>query len=358
MILSYLEACNLRVISRAEFEPAGTVNLLIGPNGSGKTSFLESIHFLATGRGFRGGKGQELIRRGSAAVNVIGRRHDDEGTVTHLGIERNGQESRVSINGVSQRSAAELARLLPVIAASPADHHELFQSTKLRRAMLDWLVFHVEPQFFGAWSRYQTALKQRNAELRSPGYRPKMLAPWEQELDEAGTAINACRQRILERWSAALQGTGTRLLDAKLSLELFPGWDTTDALRDALAASRNSDRTIGYTQLGPHRADLRMHIDALDARTYASHGQRKLVMFALRLAQLDVFRAARQHCAIVLIDDLAAELDPTRRRALVDGLYALGAQVFVTSTEAGQSGLEACSNGRLFHVERGTIRAA
>jgi DNA replication and repair protein RecF len=358
MILSYLEARNLRVISRAEFEPVSTVNLLIGPNGSGKTSFLESIYFLATGRGFRGSQGRELIRRGSTAVNVTGQRHDEHGAVTHLGIERNGQGRRISINGISQRSAAELARLLPVIATSPADHHELFQSAKLRRAMLDWLVFHVEPHFFGAWNRYQTALKQRNAELRRPSGRPEALAPWEEELDQAATVITQCRQRTAERWSIAVKDSGTRLLDMGLSVVLQPGWDTTASLRDALSANRGNDRAIGYTQLGPHRADVDVRMDGLNARIYASHGQRKLVMFALRLAQLEVFRAQRGRGAIVLVDDLAAELDPIRRRALVDGLYALDAQVFVTSTEAGQSGLEACDNGRLFHVERGTIRAA
>lgn len=358
MLLSYLKAHNLRAIVQAELEPAKTLNLLVGPNGSGKTSFLEGIYFLATGRGFRGGQSRDLIRRGSAEVNVIGRQQDTTGLLTQIGVERSAQERRISINGVAQQSAAELVRRLPVVSAAPNDHHELFQSMRLRRAVLDWLVFHVEPRFFPAWGRYQKALRQRNAELRARASRPEVLAPWEREMDEAATTLQDCRASSVVRWSAALQASERKLLDGEFTVDLAPGWDTAKSLEEVLRTNRERDRGVGYTQFGPHRADLCVRLNGIDVRSDASHGQRKLAMFALRLAQLQVLHSERGRSAIVLVDDLGAELDPERRRALGAGLQALAAQVFVTATEPGRSGMEGWSDCKLFHVERGTIKAA
>lgn len=355
MPLTLLEVENLRLFETFRLTPDLGLNLIVGPNASGKTSLLEAIYLLGTGRSFRSAHLNQLIRHNNPSFLVSGLFHDESVPATRLALQRDSQLSRFSVGGSPQPSAASLARTLPLQIISPDSHFLFFTNTRQRRGILDWGVFHVEPDFYLQWVRYQRALNQRNAALkvRQP---PKACFAWDPELAESGERLSGYRQRFLEEWNARFQHYCLHLLDTSASkIELRQGWDPSTSLAETLYKERGRDSHAGTTHAGPHRADISLSFSGQPARISASHGQQKLLVIALRLAQMEIFtQKTTRHC-VVLIDDLAAELDPTHRQQLMHTLSNMSLQVFVTATEAGLVETKDWSSYKVFHAERGTL---
>lgn len=355
MALVEFGARNFRIFTDLAIQPAAGTNVVSGPNGSGKTALLEAINFLATGKPFRGQWGSQLIREGAASLLVHGICRGPDGIRTQLGIERSATERHIRVNGTQHTTAAPLAKELPVAAILPETHHQLFQQATSRRALVDWGAFHVKPGYYGVWRSYQRALKQRNAALRAR-MNPQAITSWESELCGAGEALQGERKQYVSRWSEYFKAQAQRLLMTECAeIQLEQGWDANITLQEALERQRAQDSRRGFTHSGPHRADLKIRLNGLDAFTQASHGQQKLLTFALRLAQLDLLAAERQRSAVVLVDDLAAELDSAHRREVVKALQETGAQLFMTTTNYSDPTADFENIGALFHVKRGAV---
>jgi len=355
MPLILLEAENLRLFEKIHLIPDLHLNLIIGSNASGKTSLLEAIYLLGTGRSFRSTQLNQLIRVSTPSFLVSGLFQDEGVAPTRLALQRDTQHSLFSVGGGLQRSASSLARTLPLQIISPDSHFQFFTNTRHRRGILDWGVFHVEPDFYTQWLRYQRALNQRNAalKLRQP---PKACFAWDQELVESGQQLHDYRESFLKNWNSRFQYYCHMLLGNPVAeIELRQGWDPHFSFSQILQNERGRDAQTGATHVGPHRADISLSYSGQPARIGASHGQQKLLVIALRLAQMEIFtQTTKRHC-VVLIDDLAAELDPDRRSILMTTLSALSLQVFVTATEAGLVQTEGWISHKVFHVERGKL---
>ncbi|MFQ5755925.1 MAG: AAA family ATPase [Acidiferrobacterales bacterium] len=165
MPLTLLEADNLRIVEHATLEPGPHLNVIAGPNGSGKTTLLEAIHLLALGRTFRSGRMAQLVRTSADALTVRGCWHTLSGEAVTIGIERTTTARRIHINGQTALTIGALARVMPLQVTGPESCYLFTHSARYRRGMIDWGLFHVEPQFYPLWSRYQRALRQRNAVL-------------------------------------------------------------------------------------------------------------------------------------------------------------------------------------------------
>src|SRR5262245_13573074 len=165
MSLAELRIENLRCVESAALEFSPELTLITGENGAGKTSILEAVFLLGRGRSFRTRTNERLIRHGQSALTVFGRTHSDPPSAA--GIEVSTEGTRARINGRNAESLLELSGILPVQVIDPEIHKLIEQGPERRRRWLDWLVFHVEPNFVGHWSRYQRALKQRNAALKA-----------------------------------------------------------------------------------------------------------------------------------------------------------------------------------------------
>jgi DNA replication and repair protein RecF len=233
--------------------------------------------------------------------------------------------------------------------------------SKPRRAQLDWGVFHVEHRFYPAWLRYQRALRQRNSLLRSGTIAPLESRTWDRELADSALQLHDFRQTYLDTWQPHWQARIRDFLpDMDLLLEYTPGWDVGQPLERLLAESWERDREKGHTQLGPHRADLRVRLGSAPADEILSRGQKKLVVCALKLSQVALLRQSGKDC-VLLVDDLASELDSGARGRLIEYLAASGAQVFVTAIEpeAVKPALErAGQDYKMFHVEQGCVGEA
>lgn len=332
------------------------LNLITGPNGSGKTSILEAAFLLGRGVSFRTRQSDRLVRQGARRLTVFGRLAPPEshavGVEVAAGGGDRGSTTRAKLNGEYVKSLAELTGIFPVQAIGPNVHELVEGGPGARRRWLDWLVFHVEPTFGDRWVRYHRALRQRNAALRTGDESAARV--WERELAATGEGIAQARREVVDSLQPFWSQTVAELVGIDLKLALTAGWDSTIVLMEALQAARPQDVSRGTTTVGPHRADVRLRALGRGARDVLSRGQQKLLAISMVLAQLELLRERLEVRPTLLIDDPAAELDGSRLTTFLARVQALHGQLVVTSLST-ESPLFRTPD-RLFHVEQGRLR--
>lgn len=361
MRITALDVRDVRCIEAAALEPAPGVNLIVGDNAAGKTSLLESIHLLGTGRSFAASRPSRMVRTGAGPLRVVAR--VQEGLSPHrlhrLGLERAATgPATMRRDGEDVDRIAEMARLLPVVPVHPDSHELVSGGPGTRRRLLDQGLFHVEPSFHVAWQRYRRCLAQRNALLRSTMSPAAELEAWEEELAEAGMRMDESRRayvaelaRVIEHRAPALVGG-----EVAVTLDYRRGWPEGSELRESLRKSRPRDREQSATTVGPHRADLVLRWNDRNSRQRVSRGQQKLLVYLLRLAQAEQLSRSTGEGCILLLDDLAAELDAERRESVLALAVDVGAQVFITAVEIDMLPLGSIEGFSVFHVEQGRVR--
>ena len=351
MRLESLEVRNLRILSELDCTPCAGLNVFVGANGSGKTSILESIHVLGSGRSFRTHRLGELVQRGSAWLRVRGELTGEDGGRYPVGVEKGSDGLQIRVAGEAVRSASALARQLPLIVVTPESQRLLTDGADLRRQLMDWALFHVEPGYLPVLQRFRRALRQRNAALRE-GAGDDALSVWNRGLAEAGEALHALRARFVEEILPHYADSLRELLPMPVDIGYRPGWDTAAGLSEALSAGTPTDRMRGFTGIGPQRADLSFRVEGAPAHQVFSRGEGKLFVVALVLAQGRFLRDSAGRHALVLVDDLASELDEASRGRFFAQLEALGAQTFITTVSRDLVAGADSRVMRMFHVER------
>ena len=364
MTLKRLFIQNLRNLEGVDITPSLQVNLIYGENGSGKTSILEAINLLALGRSFRSHKHKPLINHQQQSFTVFGRVHADDDSDVPIGISRNlDGDASFKANGVLVPSAADLAAYLPVQVINSDTFLLLEGSPKVRRQFIDWLVFHVEPNFFPAWKAIQRCLKHRNSLLRRDRIDPFELAPWDKELVGLTDKIHEFRSQCMAQFNETFAELLKEFINIDgIALGYYRGWDKEKSYADVLNASFERDKQQGFTRMGSHRADLKITVNGLDAAEVLSRGQQKLLVCALKIAQGYVFTRMTGRKSVYLVDDLPAELDEKHRALLVHWLDTMGTQVFITGVER-ETLLSSWRDKteitpKMFHVEQGRVTEA
>jgi DNA replication and repair protein RecF len=360
MRITRFEVRNLRRLADVAMVPSPGLNLILGDNGAGKTSLLEAIHLLAYGRSFMGRVRDGLVRSGSPALEVFAEWDEDASPrQRRAGLRHSGQTWEGRLDGESVAQLGELCAALAAVSFEPGSHALVNGGGESRRRYVDWGLFHVEPGFLPLWRRYARALKQRNSLLkqRAPG---SQLDAWDRELAEAGEPITRFRQEYLFQLHPVLQAISHDLVPSigDANLEFLPGWRHEElSLADALLLSRERDLMAGYTSAGPHRADWRLRYAALPNGETLSRGQAKLSALACILAQAEHHAALRGEWPIVLMDDLASELDRNHQARVLKRLAVAGAQVFITGTEFPQAIEGQAMETAIFRMEQGALTA-
>jgi DNA replication and repair protein RecF len=345
-----LRVKNLRCLGSVDIEP-GPNNLIVGENASGKTSLLEAIFILGRGRSFRTAGRNGLIRDDQESATVVGdvQREAARGTIG-VGLDRNGP-IRIRAEGKDASSAAILASWLPVQVIDPGVHRLVDESPGIRRRYLDWGVFHVKHDFLDQWRRYHRILRQRNAALKE-GPR-NGLAPWDEQLIAAAEAVTEAREAYLDGLAPEVAAVGEALLGERVALKYRRGWAEGKSFGDALQDAMDRDHRLGVTHPGPHRADVGIQFDRHAARGRVSRGQQKLLAAGLILGQLRHVRQAAGIRSLLLLDDMAAELDAERLGRFLAVVRELDVQLFVTALTPDAVALP--EPQRMFHVERGNV---
>lgn len=360
MPLISLEIRNVRVYAHAQILPDPNLNLIIGANASGKTSLLEAIHLLGTGRSYRTSDLEQIQKQNAIGLSVQGGLTIGLGAQaasTEVSFSRSSEGRRITINGLAQAQASTIAQLLPLQVISPDSHYEFRGSSRHRRGVLDWTLFHVEPEFHEISSRYQRVLQQRNAGLKASTH-SRLRHVWDESLAVLGEEVHAMRMHVLACLKTDFMTCCRDLFgtDQEVDLILESGWQQNKNLSQCLADDAGRDAARGFTHSGPHRADLSINLQYLAKPMDASHGQYKLLVMALRLAQIRFLAESKNKRCCLLIDDLAAELDTQHRARLVKLLSSLPIQLFVTATDQASIHIHDWPNHKAFHVEQGLIK--
>ena len=354
MALTHLRVEGVRIIESADLSPGPGFNLITGANAAGKTSLLEAIYLLGTARSFRTRRLDEVRRRQAEALQVVGR-VEKRGRTVVQGLRRQGAVTELRVDGEAVGRASALAEGLAVQVITPDAHALLVQGPRERRRFLDWGVFHVEHGYRRAWQEYYRALRQRNAALRQ-GAPDRLVKQWDGLLVGAAARLDEARRKYVDSLRPHLDTAALALLGESPEVEYRPGWGAGRDLAEVLSDQLPGDRERGFTHAGPHRADMELTSAGIPVRSVYSRGQQKLLVAALVLAQVRCLGERGQGRAVLLVDDLAAELDRVRRRALLELLAGSGAQVFITATEPELVSLPPAGPHRVFHVEHGRVR--
>jgi DNA replication and repair protein RecF len=331
-------------------EGTARFNLLVGDNGAGKTNVLEALSLLAPGRGLRRAALGEMARgSGSGGFAVSARLGGDSALGTAI---RAAQPNRrvVHANG-ADIPAVRLGEWLSVAWLTPAMDRLFADSAGARRRFLDRLVLALEPAHATLAARYDAALRERNRLLAGevePD--PLWLDGIEAQLAEHGEALGAARRRVVAALDAALAETPAEPFARPL---LAYASETPDDLAAALHAGRRRDRAAGRTLSGPHRDDLAVtlaakHRPAADCST----GEQKAMLIAIVLAHAALLDAARPR--VLLLDEVAAHLDPLRRAALFERLRAVPGQYWLTGTETAPFA-EILAEAAVWEVREGAV---
>ena len=355
--LKLFRAQGFRCLADTELTPDPRLNLITGPNASGKSSLLEGLFYLGRGRSFRGSGNRELIQTGAPGFTLFGEVSPTGEQANHkLGVEIAIGERKVRIDG-SNGTGADLAQLLPVQAIDPEIHELVHGSPEFRRRFLDWGVFHVKHQFLEVWRSYQKALRQRNAALRQ-GEADSAVRAWDAELIQHGEQVDLLRTAFLDAYLPLFESIVSDNLSFDSICSYKRGWSPNSGLEQALTESWSRDRAFGSTQVGPHRADLNLQVHERRARHRVSRGQQKMLGAALVIAQTRFVAANTENQLILLVDDPAAELDRENRTRLFEMLKDMPAQMFVTALEAEDLPEDfGWKHGEMFHVEHGKVSA-
>jgi DNA replication and repair protein RecF len=346
--VSRLVLTDFRSYASALIEPGPGFVLLYGENGAGKTNLLEAVSLLTPGRGLRGAALSEMARQGGSAFAVAARVGEtDIGTGTQpLAPERR----QVRING-APASVNSLSEWLSILWLTPAMDRLFTGSAGDRRRFLDRLVLALEPGHAHHCSRYEAAIRSRNKLLAEDGWDEAWLGSLELAMAEHGTSIAEARARTVaalgERLDEAPEDEFAR---ASIALEGWPGGDLASTLR----ASRHRDAAAGRATEGPHRQDLAVtHRAKQMPASRSSTGEQKALLLGLVLAHAELVAERRGEPPILLLDEVAAHLDPSRRAALFMRLEGRG-QVWMTATE--EALFDGISNATRCHVEPGAVR--
>lgn len=356
MQLDRLRIENLRLIEALDLELLPGWNLFLGANGAGKTSLLEAAFLLSHGRSFRSAARDALTRRGTGGFSVYGELATAKGGVERVGIARVGGRLEARLNRESV-PVGELVRHVAVLCFEPGSHELIAGPSEERRRFLDWGVFHVEHDFLAGWRRYQRALRQRNALLRTDAAHAGDLDAWDRELALAAEPLSTMRRNYFQALLPHLQQLSEALLPelGAPRLQFHPGFDEEQSLQTVLAAQRERDRARGHTGAGPHRADWSLGFDAAPRREHLSRGQEKLCAFTCVMAQARLHAQTTGEWPVIGLDDLAAEVDLAHQRRMLAILAVSGAQVLVTGTEESAALAEAGAPIGRFHVEQGHV---
>jgi DNA replication and repair protein RecF len=329
--------------------------VLVGANGAGKTNLLEALSFLAPGRGLRRARLDEVCRRSrsddsdAAAWAVAATLDTPEGRVTiGTGLEPGRREGSllrrvVRIDGRPASSQTALGLHVAAVWLTPQLDRLFLDGASDRRRFLDRLVTALHPEHAGDVAAYENALRQRSRLLGEGNRDPHWFTALEDTMARHGVALAANRADTVQRLDAAARlGVGPFPRASLAMAGKIDGWiatmaalDAEDRLRSELAANRLRDAESGTTSVGPHRSDLAVrHLDLDLPAAEGSTGQQKAVLVSIALAHARLVALSRGRPPLLLLDEIAAHLDSERRKALFDEVVALGAQSWMTGTDA------------------------
>ncbi|ABO48556.1 DNA replication and repair protein RecF [Desulforamulus reducens MI-1] len=365
MRVKKLSLRNFRNYKEAQFIPHPSINIITGPNAQGKTNLLEAIYYSLRGCSFRAEKDRDVTNWESNHT-VINTEVNLSSRLIKLQWKIQEGSKKLSLNGV-ERPRSELD-LFGVVLFCPEDLSLIKGSPQERRHFLDYEVGTLSPGYSQLWRQYAKILSQRNSllkEIRDHRSKQEVLEVWDEQLYRYGAKVIYLRLQVLKKLIPIARKThfgltgGTEELQAKYlsSLVLEPGLSEGQIYQVFSSSSkkiRQMELKRCQTLLGPHRDDLSLAINGVEAKTFGSQGQQRTVTLSLKLSQLDLWYHEFGEYPVLLLDDVLFELDRSRQNMLIDKILNK-VQTFITTSFTG--GIEETIKGAglLWQVNAGSL---
>lgn len=336
MHLKSLFVHQFRKLNHRRFDFSSGMNAFVGPNARGKTTLLEAIHFLITGSSFRTHRIQELYETGKHRFDIA------------ADFEKGGSESRLTVSVEPEMKqviyhesrSSSLSVLLGIVIGSvmtPDDSHLVKGSPQARREFINLQIAETDPLYSWHLSRYERAMRQRNALLKSKSW--LTCESWEHEMAVSAAYIHQARKEALVLLEGHFQKIYERLQDSdeKVGLKLIShGGESQEEdanyFKKEWARLREKETYLGFTTIGPHKDDLEILIHDKPAKMYGSEGQKQTLLSALKLAEWHRLYEVCEEKPLFMVDDVGLSLDRLRRERLFKELASMG-QVFITTTD-------------------------
>ena len=341
MVVAQVLLNKFRHFTYSHFTFNTDTNLLVGRNGSGKTSILESLYYLAYAKSFRSRYAQSIVCHQASKFQIDAKIYTPEQEhIIQSAYGTNKNECFLKMNHDTSVKQSDIAKLLPVVFIDTSTHREFSQTPKNRRDYLNWCCFYTTPSYHADLGKYQRVLQQRNQLLKQQKISGKNLssqiATWTDPLIHYAQCVHESRLSIIDTLNCQLKTIWPHFFSCPPAhIDYTPGWQSERSYADCLHSALAQDIQYGYTQNGPHRADIHCmtHDDEFIFQTF-SQGQQKIFSYLLRFMQLDLVAQTNRAHRLLLIDDLPAELDQQNQGKILDFLSSIDCQKFITALSA------------------------
>ncbi len=371
MLLEALRLQNFRNLELVDLEPHPRFNILAGDNGQGKTNLLEAVYLLSAVKSFRPQINADLVRFGRDQATLEAR-VDRGGSERIVRLEITARGKKIFLNDSPVRQLSDFFGTVNVVMFGPEDIAILKGSPSKRRQFIDRAIFNARPAFATEAQHYEDVLSQRNALLKDDKADASLLSVYDEQLIQYGAQIIDRRLKFLRHFRPIMNQTfqaifddsfeagidyNMKWADADIDAEELDGLaDIERVLARGLENTRRDERMRGYTLIGPHRDDLATTLNGRDVKTFASQGQHRAFVLAMKIAEITHLEDRYHFAPILLLDDVSSELDRERNRFLFDFLRSrMEGQVFITTTHRDYILLD--EDVRVFGVEGGNIEA-
>ncbi len=331
---------NFRNYEEENFDFTEGLNVLFGKNAQGKTNCAEAVFYLCTGTSLRIRHDKQLVKIGADVAKITAEAENRYGKVfIEAEISENKREIRV--NGSKITKNADLLGHINSVFFSPGELRLIQDGPDERRRFMNVSISQNSAPYYTALLRYNKILDQRNALLKNPDYTLVLdtLPVWDEQLCKYAATVVKKRVDFLEKLAPYAKEMHAYLTDNAEELILRPERkyegeeaEIAQSLARRLANNYEKDMRLGYTTVGPHRDDIEVLINGVDAKSYASQGQQRTAALSLKLAEVQIFKEISGEYPVLILDDVMSELDLPRRKKLLQRVH--GMQTLLTCTHA------------------------
>ena len=352
----------------------GGMNAIFGDNGEGKTNIVEAISYLCLTKSFYASNDAHVVRIGGGGFDVRGTFHADNGTewLVAAAYDVPTAKKTVAVNKTPVETLSSIVGQFPAVILSPEQNGITFGAPTERRKFLDLAISQASKLYLEELLEYRKILRHRNKILLDAKLSRRdctdLLEPWDESLVRTGSSIMMRRLKFVEDFRPLVEKQFSFVAGEteRPGIRYVPSFETAPPMerakveqqfQEALASHRDEERRTGTSAVGPHRDEIDFSIDDLSLRKFASQGQHKTFLVALKLAEFFYLKEQRNETPLLMLDDVFSELDEHRSGRLLDLTGNMG-QVFVTATDdrAFGSGFQWNSGNRRFLVTRGTVK--
>ena len=359
MYLDQISFNNFRCLVDRKLEFDRYFNLIYGRNGQGKTSLIEAVYFLATGKSFRTKKVKEIRKYNLNRLTVFGKYIHEDFSESVIAVDVNEDKRDFYIDR-RKNKYINYVGLLNIISFIPEDIELIIGNPGVRRGFFNYEISQAKKEYLQSIVNFEKILKIRNKLIKEKETGKDIYKIYNEKFIEEGLNIVLNRREFIKKLSILLNLNYRKLFDEsselKLKYECFLGdveKKTREELKkifeDMCKKKIEREKILGYSLLGPQKDDFIFELNGKNAKAYSSQGEKKSIVFSLKISEIDILMKEKKEYPIFIMDDIASYFDEIRKNSILNYFLNKKIQCFITSTE--DLGIE----GKKFVVEKGEI---